>query len=287
MTQVLVIGATGPSLGVITAGVAAAGAQVHALIRDSDHADHARANGASQTVVGDLRDPQSLAAAAEGMDAVFHANPAFAPDEAALGRAMVRAAADAGVGKFIFLSVYHPTLAALRNHADKQPVEAALFESDLNFTILQPAMFMQNLAGAWDSAVASGQLVMPYSTRAKTSYVDLRDVADVAAVAVTTNRLDYGTFELASPGMLDTAGIADLMSAASGRPIEARAISVEDWLARTRLPAGPLRDGLATMMRHYDRHGFHGGNDLVLQAILRRQPRTLPGFINELGGGQS
>jgi uncharacterized protein YbjT (DUF2867 family) len=148
-------------------------------------------------------------------------------------------------------------------------------------------MFMQNLAGAWAGAVASGQFVMPYSTRAKTCYVDLRDVADVAAIAVTTNRLDYGTFELASPGMVDTAAIADLMSAASRRPVEARAMSVDDWLAQTKPAAGPLRDGLATMMRHYDRHGFHGGNDLVLRAILRREPRTLPEFITELARGQS
>lgn len=34
------------------------------------------------------------------------------------------------------------------NHAAKQVVEEALYESGLDFTILQPAMFMQNLAGS-------------------------------------------------------------------------------------------------------------------------------------------
>lgn len=35
-------------------------------------------------------------------------------------------------------------------------------------------------------------------------------------------------------------------------------------------------------MRHYDEHGFPGGNALVLRAVLRREPRSLAAFINEL-----
>jgi hypothetical protein len=46
------------------------------------------------------------------------------------------------------------------------------------------------------------------------------------------------------------------------------------------VPAGP--EGLATMFADYDRHGFHGGNSLVLQAILHREPRSVADFIAEL-----
>ena len=47
------------------------------------------------------------------------------------------------------------------------------------------------------------------------------------------------------------------------------------------MPAGP--DGLATMFADYDRVGFHGGNSLVLQAILQRPTRSVADFIAELG----
>jgi hypothetical protein len=46
------------------------------------------------------------------------------------------------------------------------------------------------------------------------------------------------------------------------------------------VPPGP--EGLATMFADYDRHGFRGGNSLVLQAILQRAPRSIADFIAEL-----
>jgi hypothetical protein len=48
------------------------------------------------------------------------------------------------------------------------------------------------------------------------------------------------------------------------------------------VPAGPPRDGLAVRNAHYDRHGFPGGNALVLRAVLGREPRTLAGYLAEL-----
>lgn len=212
------------------------------------------------------------------MDAVFHVNPAFAEGEAEMGVAIVDAAKAAGVRKFVFSSVYHPSISSMINHAAKQPVEEALYESGLDFTILQPAMFMQNLAGAWDSIVARGEFSMPFSKRARVSYVDYRDVAEAAALALTGDTLSYGTFELAAPDMVDRIEIAALMSAALGRTIRAGESAPR--------PAGAGADatqrGLARMFAHYDDHGFPGGNGLVLRAILGREPRTLGQFITEL-----
>jgi hypothetical protein len=38
------------------------------------------------------------------------------------------------------------------------------------------------------------------------------------------------------------------------------------------------------MFADYDKHAFHGGNSLVLQTILRREPRSVADFIAELAG---
>lgn len=280
--KALVVGASGPNAGLVVPALVARGVQVRALVRDLSRAEIARNRGAVETAIGDLTDPPSLRQAAAGVDSVFHVNPAFAPEQAAMGTAMVEAAKAAGVGKVVFSSVYHPSLVALRNHVDKQPVEAALYESGLTFVVLQPAMFMQNLIGAWRGALATGRVVMPYSRHVKTAYVDYRDVADVVATAVATDRLDNGTFELAAPGMVDRVTIAELMSGAAGRDIVADEISFAEWTQRVSMPAGPIRDGLEIMMRHYDEHGFAGGNGLVLEAVLGREPRSLAAFIAEL-----
>jgi uncharacterized protein YbjT (DUF2867 family) len=94
--------------------------------------------------------------------------------------------------------VYHPSL-SLVNHASTRPVEEAVYRSGLEFTVLQPAMFMQGLLGGWQSAVERrGVRYAPYSKDSAMTFVDYRDVAEAAAVAFATDDLVNGTFELAA-----------------------------------------------------------------------------------------
>lgn len=285
--KVLTIGAAGQYAGLVVPEMKKRVVAVRALVRDEKEARAAHKRGADETAIGDLRDSASLRAAAKGVDGVFHLNPAFAPDEAEMGVAMVEAAKAAGVKKFVFSSVFHPSISKMVNHAAKRPVEEALFESGMKFVILQPAMFMQNLAGGWKKVLESGQIVMPFSKLAKVCYVDYRDVAEAAALGITENKLDYGTFELCSPGMVNRVEIAEIISEALGRNIEAGEISAEEWAQKADIPDGPLREGLMRMNAHYDRYGFPGGNALVLQAVLGREPRSLREYIYELAADSS
>lgn len=285
--KVLTIGAAGQYAGLVVPELKKRGVAVRALVRDDKEANAARKRGADETAIGDLRDPASLRAAANGVDGVSHLNPAFAPDEAEMGVAMVEAAKAAGVKKFVFSSVFHPSISKMVNHAAKRPVEEALYESGMNFVILQPAMFMQNLEGGWKKVLESGQIVMPFSKLAKVCYVDYRDVAEAAALGMTENKLDYGTFELCSPGMVNRVEMAEMMSEALGRTIEAGEISAEEWTQKAKIPDASLREGLMRMNAHYDKYGFPGGNALILQAVLGREPRLLRQYIYELAGDPS
>ena len=198
-----------------------------------------------------------------------------------MGVAMVDAAHAAGVRKFVFSGVIHPSISAMTNHAAaKLPVEDALYSSDLDFTVLQPARFMQNFERSWDDVVEHGRLTQPYSLSAKMCSVDYRDVAEVAALAMTGTELSYGTFELCAPGMQNTYETAETISEVLGKPITAVQIPVEQFASQ--LLEGPFRDGMTRMMTHYDEHGLPGGNALVLRSILGREPRTLEDYFREL-----
>lgn len=265
------VGANGANSGAVLPELVARGAHVRALVRDEERAETARMRGAAETVLADLAAPASLPAAMDGVDAVFHINPAFAPREADMGVAMVEAARGAGVRKFVFSGVIHPTVSAMVNHTAKQPVEEALYASGMDFTVLQPAMFLQNLRALWGEVLSTGRLALPYSVHAKVCWVDYRDVAEAAALALTGTELSYGTFELSAPGMVDREQIAAVMSEELGRPVVAAESPLEG-----------LPEGIVRMMRHYDAHGFPGGNALVLRTILGREPRTLRGYVREL-----
>jgi len=274
------VGATGRNAGAVLPELRKRGVAVRALVRSEEKAGIARRRGADSTVIADLSDPAGLRAGLAGVDGVFHVGPAFAPREAEWGVRMVEAAKSAGAGKFVFSGVIHPAISAMVNHAAKQPVEEALYGSGMDFTVLQPAMFMQNLSVLWPDVLATGKLAMPYSVSVKTCWVDYRDVAEVAALAFTDDRLSHGTFELCSPGMVDRVQLAAMIGEELGQTIDAERIPLAEWASR--LPEGYLRDGLTRMMAHYDEHGFPGGNALVLRAILGREPRSLRDYFHEL-----
>lgn len=279
--RVLVTGSTGPTSSIVLAELKRRDIDVRGVIRSEDRADAARANGADETVVADLTDSSSLASAMEGVDGVFATIPAFPPDEEGLGLSMVEAAIEAGVPKFVFSGVYHPSL-SLTNHAGKRPAEEALYDSDLDFTVLQPAMFMQTMAAAWPQVLETGVYAQPYSAEVRLTYVDYRDVAEVAAEAFAGDRLSRGTFELASGGMVTRVDIARLMSEVLGRRIEAETLPFDRFADEAGMPEGPSRDGFGRMVAAYSDHGFHGGNPVVLRALLGRDPRTLEAYLREL-----
>ena len=272
--KVLATGATGKYGGHVVPALLERGIEVRAGVHDVAKGDALRDLGVDLVTV-DLDDRTSVEAAVTDVDGVFLITPAFHPNATEMGLTMVSAAATAGVGKIVYNGVYHPTL-SLVNHTSSQSVEEALYWSDVDFTVLQPAMYVQALAETYHDALDTGQVVAPWSKLSKLSYVDYRDVAEAVAIAFTDARLSYGTFELAAGGMIDRIQIAELMSQAAGRPLLA-----ENPPETNDPPDQP--DGLQSMFSDYDSHGFHGGNPLVLQTILRREPRSVIDFITELG----
>ena len=76
---------------------------------------------------------------------------------------MVEAAKVAGVRKFVFSGVIHPSISKMANHAAKLPVEEAMYESGMDFTVLQPTMFMQTLNNSWSGVLERGQIALPYA----------------------------------------------------------------------------------------------------------------------------
>lgn len=272
--KVLVTGATGRFANLVVPALLERGVDVRAIIHDPDKAEVARRHGGIETVHADLADRESIDSALDGVDGAFLITPAFHPDATRMGVNFVWAAAEAGVDKLVYNGVYHPSL-SLINHAGTQPVEEAIYRSDLDFTIFQPAMYLQGLADVYEQALHSGQVVMPWSKRSQLTYVDYRDVADAVAIAFTDDRLARGTFELAAGGMVDRVRIAEAMSKNAGTEL----------LAVDPLPEGQTRGApqeLRAMFADYDRHGFHGGNSLALRTILGREPRSVTDYVEEL-----
>jgi uncharacterized protein YbjT (DUF2867 family) len=273
MNKILAFGANGPIAGLVLPELARRNTFVRAFVRGSDQALIARRNGASEVAFGDLADADSVRRALTGITSIFYIAPLFLADQASIGQRIVNQAIESGVKRFVFSSVIHPVLSSLPNHAEKAPVEEAVLHSDLEFTFLHPTALYQNYGILWPGILASGAVGEPWSVETRHSRVDYRDVAEVAAIALTEDRLVNGTFELCAEGMYNRKEIAVMLSEILGRAIEARQIDPS--------ALGSYGDLLGPMFNHYDHYSLRG-NDLILRAILGREPRTLRAYFKEL-----
>ena len=277
---VLVVGAAGQFAGLVVPALAKRGVKVRAFVKNPEETDAAFQAGAAEVAIGDLREMSSVQRAMNGVSSAFYLAPAFLQQEADVGQSFVAAAREAGVRRFVFSSVIHPVLTELVNHAAKIPVEEAVLTSGMEYVFLHPAMFFQNFAASFPKILATGVLGEPWSSDTRFSRVDYRDVAEVAAVALTEDRLLFGTFELCAEGHLNRQDVAELLSEVLGRDI--RAVRLESGKA----PAGgkPEDEQRAMLQKMFDWYDHHPlvGNALTLRAILNREPRNLRTYFEEL-----
>jgi uncharacterized protein YbjT (DUF2867 family) len=173
--------------------------------------------GATEIVVGDLLKRDDLQRACQGVHAVIHTGP-ISKDEPVMGRWAIDAAGVDGVPHFIYVSVTHPQSSALLNHINKIQVEDHLIDSGMPYTILQPIHYVQNIDVR--AAVERGVYSSAYDPVRRLAFVDLVDLADVAAKVASEPVHLYATYELCGTDYLDTEDVAALSPNAPENPAE-------------------------------------------------------------------
>jgi len=281
--MILVTGAAGKTGRAVVRALASGREPVRALIHRPEHAPGLLALGAAETPVADLRDGAAVQRAVDGVRAVYHIAPNVSPDEIAMGRNVIAAAQSAGVERLAFHSVLHPHIEAMPHHWQKARVEELLFASGLTFTILQPTVYMQNIAAAWDPITGRGRYPVPYSPEARLSLVDLEDVAQAAARVLTEPRHAGATIEAVGTPGITPRQIAATLGAELGRPVEVEVVPLEAWKERAR--AAGLGDypisALAMMFVYYNDHGLTGSPH-ALASLLGRPPTSLEAFVRRV-----
>ncbi len=283
--MILVTGAGGKTGRAVVSAAARRGCEVRALVRRPGQAGALVQLGAREPIVGDLARTEDLQRACRGVDAVYHICPNLHPDEVLLAQLLLREARSAGVRTFVYHSVLHPQTREMPHHRQKLHVEELLFESSLEYTILQPAAYMQNLLAGRDEILERGVYRVPYALETRLGMVDLGDVAEAAARVLTEPGHAFATYELAGPEVLDQREVARQISEAIGRPVRAERIGRRQWAKRARdsgLGCYPVAT-LLRMFEYYERHGFYG-NPRVLALLLGRPPTSFARFAQTLAG---
>ena len=215
---VLVTGATGTVGAHVMRELRERGVAVRAFVRDPERAALAL-GGEVEVAVGDLADRGSLDRALRGVDRLFLAC-GNVPGQVELECGAIDAARAAGVRRVVKLSgpradVDSPLLFE-RWHGE---IEEHLLRSGLPSVRLRPSAYMSNLLASAEAVKHTGRLFAPAGA-AEISYVDPRDVAAAAVVALTTEGHEGATYVLTGPEAITYEQIARDLSAATGRTIE-------------------------------------------------------------------
>jgi uncharacterized protein YbjT (DUF2867 family) len=280
--ELLVIGGTGTVGGEVVRGLLGRGDRVRVLTRSAAKA-RSLPEGA-EGAIGDLADPPSLQRPLAGVDGVFLAT-ALDPEETKHGVAAVEAVGAAGVGRLVYMSVHKLDEGAHIPHfGSKLPIEAAVRESGVPFTILRPNNFFQNDLQIRDAIAAFGVYPHPIGS-VGLSRVDVRDIAQAAVNALTQPGHEGQTYALVGPDVLTGEATAAVYSRLLGREVRYGGDDLDAWAEQVRgaLPDWLVRD-LRTMFEHFQRHGLVATDaDLAsVRRALGREPRRFEDFAAEL-----
>jgi uncharacterized protein YbjT (DUF2867 family) len=277
--MILITGASGTVGRAVLAEVARSREKHRAMYRSKE--DAAKAPAGTETVIADFSDKQSLAAALRGVESLYlvcspvrelvqlEGNAIEASEAAAVRRIVLNSALGAGDYGKSFPS-WH------------RKVEDKLKATKLTYCILRPNSFLQNILTYFAPSIRAQGVFYSSMGNARTSYLDVRDIATVAAKALRGGQHDGKTYELNGPEALTYAEIAEKISRHCG--ISAHYVDIPVEAQRKAMLDQGMPDWQVTALLDLQAY-YTGGKgaeiDGTLQGLHGRAPITADQFLKE------
>lgn len=277
--MILLTGSTG-SVGLETAKcLANRGIPFRAMVRDIAKAT---ATGLSSVewVKGDFDDDQSLRRSLDGIERVFLLAPPVENLDVVEAR-FIHIAKAVGVRHIVNLSAVGADIDAPHRFGQWHGrTEKLLQASGVDFTILRPNFFLQNLLGM-AGMIQSGVLYVPAGD-GKAPFVDVRDIAAVVASCLTEPGHVGKTYEVTGPEAISYADIAATFSRVLGREVKYVDVPIEsaaDSMLKMGMPVW-LVDALNELNTGMKNNRFGELSDIV-ERVGHKAPIPLESFIND------
>jgi uncharacterized protein YbjT (DUF2867 family) len=231
-----------------------------------------------ESAVLDFESPESLAAAFNGIDALFLVTPG-SPDQGRHEENLLAEASRVGVKRVVKLSgkiADHHTVGFSQWNREG---ERRIKESGIVYTILRGNYFMQNFFG---NAQQIKQGAFTNGPAAKSiALIDTRDIAAVAVAALTEEGHAGKTYDLNGPELLDGHAQAAVISGVLGRTVRYLDVSIDDFVGQLKsfgLPAWMV-EAFAVAVADPEIPGDQSSAEV--ERILNRKPGKLEQFIKD------
>lgn len=223
---VLVLGASGCVGAALVPELVSRGVSVRAASR---HPESQSAEERVEWVLCDVRQPQTLGRALEGVDAAYYLvhsigqGPDYDRAELESARNFARVAAGRGVQRIIYLGGVAPAGEASRHLRSRLAVGAALREGSVPCLELRASMVIAGCSASWqivrDLTLRLPAMVLPGWLRSRMCPVALEDVVTALADGLDVPLERSAWFDLPGPEMLSGREILERVAALQGRRI--------------------------------------------------------------------
>jgi uncharacterized protein YbjT (DUF2867 family) len=244
----------------------------------------AKVPAGTAAVIADFSDKSSLARALRGVESVYLVCSPI-PELVQLEGNAIEASVEAGVRRIVLNSALGAGDYEKSFPSWHKKVEAKLKASQIEYCILRPNSFLQNILAYYAPSIRAQGAFYSSMGNARTSYLDVRDIAAVAAKALRSSDHDGKTYELNGPEALTCAEVAERISRHAG--ITAKYVDIPAEAQRKAMLEQGMPEWQVTALidlQQYYTGGKGGTVDGVLEGLLGRAPITIDRFLKEFAG---
>jgi len=275
---VLVTGATGNVGMEVVKALQKIGQPVRVAVRDVAKAEK-HLGGEVEYVQFDFKSPDTFEAAFKGVKRLFLMRPPNITNAQRDILPAIEAAKKANVEQIVFLSLMGVENNKIVPH---YKIEELLRASGLSWTFLRAGFFMQNLDTTQLQDIKENSDLFVPAGRGKTSFIDVRDIAAVAALTLTQDGHVNKAYNLTGSEALDYYQVAEIFTEVLGRPIRYSKPSVIRFFWRWRSRKMPLAFILVMSILYLTvAFGRAGKLSPQLSQLLERPPLTMRQYVED------
>jgi uncharacterized protein YbjT (DUF2867 family) len=227
-----------------------------------------------------FEDTTTFAAALDGMDSIFLVRPPAISKVGSTLNRLVTEAQKVGVKHIVFSSVVGAESNRLLPH---HRVETHLRASGINYTILRPSFFADNIGNTYREDICNDHRIFLPAGNARVAFIDTRDIAAVVALIALDPYPHVGKgYTLTGSTSYSFREVAAILSQTLGFQVNYEAASVAAYVQHLRKQALPLSLIAIQTILHVDlRSGRAARIDPSFESLTGRTSIALEQYIED------
>ena len=280
--KILVTGATGTVGTEVLNELLISGANIRAAVHSNSNIERIKSQGI-ETITMDYQNAETVYEGLSGVDKLFLVMP-FQPNMVDLSANLVKQSRKRGISHIVKLSAIgaeaEDGITVGRMHRQE---EKLIEESGIAYTFLRANAFMQNFINFYGNTIRNQSSFCVPAGEGKVSFVDVRDVAAVAAKALTESERHAGkAYDISGAEALSYEDTAKILSREVGKRINYVNISENDFRQGMKeIGMDELFINSAAELFAVTRAGYSSRISPVVEEIMDRKPILFNEFARD------